>query len=260
MERGPRQGGRGDPEPEPGTLVSALLFYADNTLRVMARRRYRLAAENPAKADVLRALLDRHQDDRVLVIGQYLDQIRTVARDFGLPLLTGQSSNAARESLYRSFREGRVMRLAVSNIANVALDLPEANCAIQISGRFGSRQEEAQRLGRVLRPKRGANKAFFYTLVSQDTEEQYFARHPQLFLAEQGYRYMILSAEAACDPAWFPPSACREAGAVPPAPAALPAPDPGAVLALPTGGAAPASRPDDLVLTGADALGSETLH
>ncbi|NNN06084.1 MAG: DEAD/DEAH box helicase [Elusimicrobia bacterium] len=161
--------------------------------------RFRLAAENPAKEEALAALLARHQDDRVLIIGQYLDHLEHLAERFGLAVLTGRSASATRERLFRDFREGRLLKLVVSSIANIAVDLPEANCAIQVSGRFGSRQEEAQRLGRVLRPKRGANKAFFYTLVTQDTDEQAYARHRQLFLAEQGYRYTIMPAASLSD-------------------------------------------------------------
>lgn len=165
------------------------------------KKRFRFSAENPAKENVVEMLLDRHRDDRVLVIGQYLDHLEKLATNLNLPLITGKSPTKMREKLFADFRDGRLMRLAVSSIANIALDLPDANCAIQISGRFGSRQEEAQRLGRILRPKKGVNKATFYTVVTQDTDEQQFARHRQLFLAEQGYRYSVVSASALLTPA-----------------------------------------------------------
>jgi DNA excision repair protein ERCC-3 len=157
------------------------------------RTRFRLASENIIKEDVLGLLLSRHHEDLVLVIGQYLSQLRRVARRFDLPLLTGQSPTNERDRLFGEFREGKIRCLAVSSIANFALDLPDANCAIQISGNFGSRQEEAQRLGRILRPKAGGNSAVFYTLVTNETDELDFARHRQLFLAEQGYDYTLLS-------------------------------------------------------------------
>ena len=158
------------------------------------QNRYRVAATNPAKMSVLRALLERHAGDRVLVIGQYLDQLQDVADGLGAPLITGQTPTATRETLYAGFRDGSVRLLVVSKVANFSIDLPEANVAIQISGTFGSRQEEAQRLGRILRPKADGGQASFYTLVSRETQDQEFALHRQLFLAEQGYRYSIVDA------------------------------------------------------------------
>ena len=122
----------------------------------------------------------------------YLSQLRTVAERYGYPLITGQTSVRDREELYDEFRSGSIRRLVVSKVANFAIDLPDANVAIQISGAFGSRQEEAQRLGRILRPKRNGLLAHFYTLVSRDTRDQEFAAKRQLFLTEQGYRYEIL--------------------------------------------------------------------
>jgi DNA excision repair protein ERCC-3 len=156
------------------------------------RHKYRIASENPAKDDLVAGLLERYQDSRVLVIGQYLKQLRQMARRFNIPLITGQTGNAEREELYRRFREGEVRHIILSKVGNFALDLPDANVLIQVSGTFGSRQEEAQRLGRILRPKSNGEVAHFYTLVTRDTREQDFAHHRQLFLTEQGYSYQIV--------------------------------------------------------------------
>ncbi|MBL8749989.1 MAG: DEAD/DEAH box helicase [Planctomycetes bacterium] len=161
-----------------------------------ARAQIRIAADNEGKDDVVGALLARHANDRVLVIGQYLERLQHLATIFHLPLITGQTSNADRERLYAAFRRGELPRLVVSKVGNFAIDLPDANVAIQVSGTFGSRQEEAQRLGRVLRPKADGGVARFYTLVSADTREQDFARKRQLFLTEQGYAYDIVGADA----------------------------------------------------------------
>lgn len=158
-----------------------------------ARSQIRLAADNEQKVDVVGNLLRQHKEDRVLVIGQYLEQLRDLATVFGLPLITGQTNNAERDRLYAAFRDGDVPHLIVSKVGNFAVDLPDANVAIQVSGTFGSRQEEAQRLGRVLRPKTDGGTATFYTLVSADTREQEFAKKRQLFLTEQGYAYEIVS-------------------------------------------------------------------
>jgi DNA excision repair protein ERCC-3 len=159
-----------------------------------SKEKYRIAAENPEKLTVLRRLLAMHAGDNVLIIGQYLDQIERIAAELGAPLITGKMGNRLRERLYDDFRHGRTKRLVVSKVANFAIDLPEANVAIQVSGTFGSRQEEAQRLGRVLRPKRDGGKAHFYAIVTRDTNDQDFAAKRQLFLTEQGYRYTILDA------------------------------------------------------------------
>jgi DNA excision repair protein ERCC-3 len=156
------------------------------------RNKYRIASENPAKDDVVACLLDRYSDSRVLIIGQYLKQLRHLRKRFNFPLITGQTANSEREDLYDKFRKGEVRSLILSKVGNFALDLPDANVLIQVSGTFGSRQEEAQRLGRILRPKSGGEVAHFYTLVSRDTREQDFAHHRQLFLTEQGYSYRIL--------------------------------------------------------------------
>jgi len=159
------------------------------------REQYRIASENPLKLDVLDRLLQRHKNDRVLIIGQYLRQLKIVASVFHLPLITGQTPNMERERLYAQFRTGEISGLVVSKVANFAVDLPEANIAIQISGSFGSRQEEAQRLGRILRPKAEGVVAHFYTIVTRDSSEGEFAQKRQRFLAEQGYQYSIQNME-----------------------------------------------------------------
>ena len=159
-----------------------------------SRIQYRIAAENPAKLEVLDVLLQRHGDDNVLIIGQYLDQLNEIARRTGAPLITGKTPTHERERLYAAFKSGQERLLIVSKVANFSIDLPDANVAIQVSGTYGSRQEEAQRLGRVLRPKADGRPAHFYTLVTRDTRDQDFAANRQLFLTEQGYRYSILDA------------------------------------------------------------------
>ena len=159
------------------------------------REKYRIAAENPIKLDIVRRLVSKHQDDQVLVIGQYIDQLKTLAELLNAPLITGRTSNGQREKLYEQFRRGDIKRLVVSKVANFAIDLPDANVAIQISGTFGSRQEEAQRLGRILRPKVDGSFAYFYSIVTRDTRDQDFSANRQLFLTEQGYRYLIEDGE-----------------------------------------------------------------
>ena len=160
-----------------------------------ARSKFRIASENPHKLDLVRRILDRHPHEPALVIGMYLDQLQALAEPLGLPVLTGTTPQRQRDRLFADFREGRIRVLAVSKVANFAVDLPEASLAIQVSGSFGSRQEEAQRLGRILRPKSAGNQAHFYTLVSRDTVEQDYALKRQLFLCEQGYAYSIEDAE-----------------------------------------------------------------
>ncbi|MBA4066088.1 MAG: helicase [Isosphaera sp.] len=156
------------------------------------RAKYRIASENPAKDEVVAELLARYHDQRVLVIGQYLAQLRRLAARFDLPLITGATGGPEREDLYNRFRSGEVRHLVLSKVGNFAIDLPDANVLIQVSGTFGSRQEEAQRLGRILRPKGEGGDAHFYTLVTRDTRELDFAHHRQMFLTEQGYSYAIL--------------------------------------------------------------------
>ena len=157
--------------------------------------RYRLAATAPAKIGVVKDLVARHAGEQTLVIGQYLDQIDEIAQALDAPQITGATPVDEREELYRGFREGKIPVLVVSKVANFSVDLPEASVAIQVSGSFGSRQEEAQRLGRLLRPKQSGNTASFYTLIARDTVDQDFAQNRQRFLAEQGYSYTILDAD-----------------------------------------------------------------
>jgi len=172
---------------------------ADESTRVRyesagPRDRFRIAAENPAKIPIVRRIVSRHPDEKILIIGQYLDQMKTVAGEFRAPLVTGETPQAKRDETYRRFRDGDLGLLVVSSVANFALDLPDASVAIQISGKFGSRQEEAQRLGRILRPKKDGRQASFYTVVSRNTEEEDFAIRRQMFLAEEGYSYGIFRA------------------------------------------------------------------
>jgi DNA excision repair protein ERCC-3 len=159
--------------------------------------RARLAADNMGKDDVVRELVQMHQDDQILVIGTYLDQLKRLSEMLNAPLLTGETPHTKREELYAAFRRGEVRVLVVSRVANFAIDLPDASVLIQVAGTFGSRQEEAQRLGRVLRPKKRG--AWFYALVSNGTEEVEWARNRQRFLAEQGYGYEIEGLEKSAD-------------------------------------------------------------
>ncbi len=159
------------------------------------REKYRIAAESPEKSNVVHFLAERHRDDQVLIIGQYIDQLKVLAEELEAPLLMGRTSNKQREKLYEQFRRGEIKRMVVSKVANFAIDLPDANVAIQVSGTFGSRQEEAQRLGRILRPKQDGGLAYFYSIVTRDTRDQEFSANRQLFLTEQGYRYVIEDAE-----------------------------------------------------------------
>ncbi|KKO52182.1 DNA repair helicase XPB [Paenibacillus sp. DMB20] len=153
------------------------------------REQYRLASENPAKLDAVKRLMERHGEAQTLIIGQYLDQLKDISASLDLPLISGQMPQPRRQELYAAFRRGDIRALVVSKVANFAVDLPDASVAIEVSGSFGSRQEEAQRLGRILRPKSGDNRAYFYALVSQDSREEAFALRRQLFLIEQGYQY-----------------------------------------------------------------------
>jgi DNA excision repair protein ERCC-3 len=157
-------------------------------------QRYRLAASTRRKLDVVRTLVDRHPGDRVLVIGQFVDQLKAIATELDAPLITGQTAQKVRDLRFASFRNGEVPVLVVSKVANFSIDLPEANVAIQVSGTFGSRQEEAQRLGRIMRPKADGGQASFYTVVTRDTVDQTFSTNRQRFLAEQGYDYRIVDA------------------------------------------------------------------
>lgn len=155
------------------------------------KMKFRIASENPIKVSWIAHLLERHENDQVLIIGQYIDQLEDIQRRFGAPIITGKTPNKDRQTIYQDFRSGKQRCLIVSKVANFAIDLPDANVVIQVSGTFGSRQEEAQRLGRILRPKSGENQAYFYSLVTRETKDQDFAAKRQLFLTEQGYRYNI---------------------------------------------------------------------
>ncbi|HEY6740694.1 MAG TPA: DEAD/DEAH box helicase, partial [Actinopolymorphaceae bacterium] len=157
--------------------------------------RYRLASSTGTKTRVVERLVAQHQDEPTLVIGQYIDQLDELAERLGAPLIKGQTSVAARQKLFDGFRSGEIRLLVVSKVANFSIDLPEAAVAIQVSGTFGSRQEEAQRLGRLLRPKHDGRAARFYSVVSRDTVDQDYAAHRQRFLAEQGYAYQIVDAD-----------------------------------------------------------------
>jgi DNA excision repair protein ERCC-3 len=168
--------------PEPLRMDYAVAFPRD---------RFRIAAENPLKKEMVRQILAYHPHAQTLIIGMYVEQLRELAEELDVPLLTGTTRQSRRDELFAQFKTGAIRLLAVSKVANFAVDLPDASVAIQVSGTFGSRQEEAQRLGRILRPKPGENQAHFYTLVSQDTVEQDFALKRQLFLCERGYEYEI---------------------------------------------------------------------
>lgn len=156
------------------------------------REKYRIASTNSVKLFTVDRLLRRHVEDNVLIIGQYIEQLEQIAKRYDAPIITGKTANREREKLYSAFKRGEQKILVVSKVANFAIDLPDANVAIQVSGTFGSRQEEAQRLGRVLRPKGEGISAHFYSIVTRDTVDQDFGVHRQLFLTEQGYRYEIM--------------------------------------------------------------------
>ena len=160
-------------------------------IRAPGKHQFAIAAKNARKGAVMEKLLERHSTEQVLVLGMYIDQLEWVARRFGIEMVCGKTPSAERDDVFGRFRSGELRVLALSKVGNFAIDLPSASVAIQISGSWGSRQEEAQRLGRVLRPKEGDNQATFYTLVSAETREQEFAERRQLFLAEQGYPYRI---------------------------------------------------------------------
>ena len=164
--------------------------------RADRRSQFRIAAENPVKMVRLRRLLDQHQNGRVLVIGEYIAQVEAIAKELGVPLVTGKTPQTEREGVYEQFRRGELRCIVLSKVGNFAIDLPDADVLIQVSGMFGSRQEEAQRLGRILRPKGDGRSAHFFTLVSRDTREEEFAHHRKLFLTEQGYSYRVVIVDA----------------------------------------------------------------
>ncbi len=161
------------------------------------RQKFRVASENSRKVPVIKALMKKHTGENILIIGLYLDQLRALAEELDVPLITGKTKVSERETLYDAFRQEKEKVLVVSKVANFSIDLPDASVAIEISGSFGSRQEEAQRLGRILRPKQDERMAHFYTLVTRDTVDQTFANNRQRFLTEQGYQYEILYEEEA---------------------------------------------------------------
>lgn len=167
-----------------------------NYAQALKRHKHRIAGENAAKLEIVRRVVAAHSPCRVIVIGQYLEQLRHASRLLGAPVITGEMPQNEREQWYEKFRSGEIRLLIVSKVANFAVDLPGANVAVQISGSFGSRQEEAQRLGRILRAKPGDNAAYFYSLVTSDSCELEFARNRQLFLTEQGYSYEKLNASS----------------------------------------------------------------
>ncbi|HEX7351743.1 DNA repair helicase XPB [Brachybacterium sp.] len=179
------------------TEVRATMPASDRMAYAMAEAsdRPRLGAAHPAKIDVVQKITQRHQGEPMLVIGQYIDQLEEIAERLGADLITGQTPVRRRQELFDAFRAGTIDRLVVSKVANFSIDLPEASVAVQVSGAFGSRQEEAQRLGRLLRPKTDGRSAHFYTVVMRDTQDQDYAAHRQRFLAEQGYAYTIVDAE-----------------------------------------------------------------
>ncbi len=165
------------------------------------REKYRIAAENPRKLPLLRSIMEQHPGAPTLVIGQYLAQLQYIADNLAAPLITGKTPQREREKLFDAFRRGELAAdrdrplLVLSKVGNFALDLPDAELLVQVSGTFGSRQEEAQRLGRILRPNADGRQSHFYTIVTRDTQELDFAHNRQLFLAEQGYSYRILDAD-----------------------------------------------------------------
>lgn len=154
------------------------------------REKHKIASMNPDKLPVVRKIIEQHPDDKILVIGQYLQQLDEIVKMLGCPIITGKTPTAERDKIYQEFREGKIRVLVVSKVANFAIDLPDASLAIQVSGTFGSRQEEAQRLGRILRPKE--RKSRFFTLITRSTVEEEFGSNRQKFLAEQGYEYKIV--------------------------------------------------------------------
>ena len=154
------------------------------------RMKHRLASENPNKLGVVKELVQKYTEDKILVIGQYIEQLTQIAELLHAPIITGKTPNVERDKIYADFRQGKMNVLVVSKVANFAIDLPDASMAIQVSGTFGSRQEEAQRLGRILRPKERTSR--FFTLITRNTVEEDFGANRQKFLAEQGYSYRII--------------------------------------------------------------------
>ena len=162
-----------------------------------AREKHKIASMNSDKLAIVKEIIEKCPDDKILVIGQYLDQLSEIAKTLGSPIITGKTPNTERDKIYADFRQGKIKVLVVSKVANFAIDLPDASLAIQVSGTFGSRQEEAQRLGRILRPKE--QKSRFFTLITRNTVEEEFGSNRQKFLAEQGYEYKIVRYDGELD-------------------------------------------------------------
>ncbi len=173
--------------------VSQEIDYAVAT----AREKHKIASMNPDKIPIVKEIIEKCPDDKILVIGQYLDQLDQITKMLGCPIITGKTPNTERDKIYADFRQGKIRVLVVSKVANFAIDLPDASLAIQVSGTFGSRQEEAQRLGRILRPKE--QKSRFFTLITRNTVEEEFGSNRQKFLAEQGYEYKIVRYDGEID-------------------------------------------------------------
>ena len=173
--------------------VSQEIEYAVST----AREKHKLASMNPDKIPIVKEIIEKCPNDKILVIGQYLDQLDEIRKMLDCPIITGKTPNAERDKIYADFRSGKIRVLVVSKVANFAIDLPDASLAIQVSGTFGSRQEEAQRLGRILRPKE--QKSRFFTIITRNTVEEEFGSNRQKFLAEQGYEYRIVRYDGELD-------------------------------------------------------------
>ncbi len=173
--------------------VSQEIDYAVAT----AREKHKIASMNPDKIPIVKEIIEKCPNDKILVIGQYLDQLDEITKMLGCPIITGKTPNTERDKIYADFRQGKIRVLVVSKVANFAIDLPDASLAIQVSGTFGSRQEEAQRLGRILRPKE--QKSRFFTLITRNTVEEEFGSNRQKFLAEQGYEYKIVRYDGEID-------------------------------------------------------------
>jgi DNA excision repair protein ERCC-3 len=189
----------------PAECVEVRVTLTDNERMLYATaepdERYRLCSTAHSKIAVVKSILDKHRGDQRLVIGAYLDQLDELGEELNAPVIQGSTKTAEREALFDAFRAGEVSTLVVSKVANFSIDLPEASVAVQVSGTFGSRQEEAQRLGRLLRPKASGGGAFFYSVVARETLDAEYAAHRQRFLAEQGYGYVIRDADDLLGPA-----------------------------------------------------------
>lgn len=183
----------------PAECIEVRVTLTDNERMIYATaeadERYKLCSTAHTKINVVKSILARHPGAPTLVIGAYLDQLDELGTELDAPVIQGSTKNAEREALFDAFRRGEIGTLVVSKVANFSIDLPEASVAVQVSGTFGSRQEEAQRLGRLLRPKADGGQAYFYSVVSRDTLDAEYAAHRQRFLAEQGYGYRITDAD-----------------------------------------------------------------